>query len=238
MSEPARPAVVTSQSVRLGVLLAAVGGFVDAYTFMTRDGVFANAQTANVVLFGIDMVQGNWRSGLGYLPPLVAFTVGVFTAEAMSRPAVVRLVRRPVRAVLAMEIAVLAVVGFVPTSVPNAYVTVAISFVAALQVTTFRTLVDQAFSTTMTTGNLRSLSQATFHRIVDGDRAAGTRAVNFGAVVGGFFFGAVLGSVMVRILDTGAAWVAAALLLAALGLFMFDEWRGVPRVPNRKIPEN
>ncbi len=222
--------MVTSESVRLGVLLAVVGGFLDAYTFMTRDGVFANAQTANVVLFGIDLVQGDWRSALGYVPPLVAFTLGVFTAEAVSRPAVARIVRRPVRAVLVIEIVVLAIVGFVPTSVPNPVVTIAISFVAALQVTTFRVLVDQAFSTTMTTGNLRSLSQAAFHRIADGDRAAGARALNFGFVIAGFLCGAILGSQMVRVLDTGAAWVAAGMLVVALALFMFDEWRGVPRV--------
>ena len=230
MSDADRPSVVTSESVRLGVLLAVVGGFLDAYTFMTRDGVFANAQTANVVLFGIDLVQGDWRSALGYVPPLVAFTLGVFTAEAVSSPAVARIVRRPVRAVLVIEIVVLAIVGFVPTSVPNPVVTIAISFVAALQVTTFRVLVDQAFSTTMTTGNLRSLSQAAFHRIADGDRAAGARALNFGFVIAGFLCGAILGSQMVRVLDTGAAWVAAGMLVVALALFMFDEWRGVPRV--------
>ncbi|OLT36805.1 DUF1275 domain-containing protein [Rhodococcus sp. BGS-1C] len=230
MGDADRPSVVTSESVRLGVLLAVVGGFLDAYTFMTRDGVFANAQTANVVLFGIDLVQGDWRSALGYVPPLVAFTLGVFTAEAVSRPAVARIVRRPVRAVLVIEIMVLAIVGFVPTSVPNPVVTIAISFVAALQVTTFRVLVDQAFSTTMTTGNLRSLSQAAFHRIADGDRAAGARALNFGFVIAGFLCGAILGSQMVRVLDTGAAWVAAGMLVVALALFMFDEWRGVPRV--------
>jgi len=230
VSDADRPSVVTSESVRLGVLLAVVGGFLDAYTFMTRDGVFANAQTANVVLFGIDLVQGDWRSALGYVPPLVAFTLGVFTAEAVSRPAVARIVRRPVRAVLVIEIVVLAIVGFVPTSVPNPVVTIAISFVAALQVTTFRVLVDQAFSTTMTTGNLRSLSQAAFHRIADGDRAAGARALNFGFVIAGFLCGAILGSQMVRVLDTGAAWVAAGMLVVALALFMFDEWRGVPRV--------
>ncbi|MFT7021265.1 MAG: uncharacterized membrane protein YoaK (UPF0700 family) [Rhodococcus sp. (in: high G+C Gram-positive bacteria)] len=137
---------------------------------------------------------------------------------------------RPVRAVLVIEIMVLAIVGFVPTSVPNPVVTIAISFVAALQVTTFRVLVDQAFSTTMTTGNLRSLSQAAFHRIADGDRAAGVRALNFGFVIAGFLCGAILGSQMVRVLDTGAAWVAAGMLVVALALFMFDEWRGVPRV--------
>lgn len=225
-----RPVVVTSESVRLGVLLAAVGGFLDVYTFMTRDGVFANAQTANVVLFGIDLASGQWRSAMGYLPPLVAFTLGVFTAEFVSRPVVARIVKRPVRAVLVIEILVIVLVGFVPLSWPNAVVTISISFVAALQVTTFRVLVDQAFSTTMTTGNLRSFSQAVFRRVTVGDKSAGVRALNFGSVITGFLGGAILGAVTVRILDAGAAWVASGMLVVALALFMFDEWRGVPRV--------
>ncbi|SNT26322.1 YoaK family protein [Rhodococcoides kyotonense] len=231
-AEAPRPTTVTSESVRLGVLLAAVGGFVDVYTFMTRDGVFANAQTANVVLLGIDVASGQWASARGYLPPIVAFIVGVFTAEAVTRPAVARIVRRPVRAVLVIEILVIAAVGFVPASAPNALVTISISFVAALQVTTFRVLVDQAFSTTMTTGNLRSFSQSVFRRIVAGDKDAGTRAGNFGSVIAGFLGGAIVGAVAVRIMDTRAAWVAAGLLVIALALFLFDEWRGVPRVRN------
>ncbi|OZF49049.1 YoaK family protein [Rhodococcus sp. 14-2470-1a] len=230
MPEDTPQPVVTSESVRLGVLLAAVGGFVDVYTFMTRDGVFANAQTANVVLFGIDAAGGHWRSAAGYLPPLVAFVFGVFVAESLSSPGLTRVVRRPIRAVLVIEILVLFVVGFVPESAPNAVVTVSISFVAALQVTTFRVLVDQAFSTTMTTGNLRSFSQAIYHRLSDGDTAAGLRAVNFGSVIAGFLAGAVLGAFAVRVLGVGAAWVASGMLVVALALFLFDEWRGVPRV--------
>nr|WP_296771506.1 YoaK family protein [Rhodococcus sp. (in: high G+C Gram-positive bacteria)] len=230
MTGDPRPSVVTAESVRLGVLLAAVGGFLDVYTFLTRDGVFANAQTANVILAGIDMAEGHWRAALGYLPPLVAFVGGVFVAELLVRPGVARIVRRPVRAVLVIEILVVAAVGFVPLTVPNAFVTIPISFVAALQVTTFRVLVDQAFSTTMTTGNLRSFSQATFQRIVNGDRPAGRRAINFGSVIAGFLGGAILGAVTVDAIDIRAAWVAVVLLIAALTLFVIDEWRGVPRV--------
>ncbi|MDJ0394376.1 YoaK family protein [Rhodococcus sp. G-MC3] len=225
-----RPPVITAESVRLGVLLASVGGFLDVYTYMTRDGVFANAQTANVILAGIDVANGHWRAALGYLPPLVAFVCGVFVAELIARPAIERIVRRPVRAVLVIEILVVGAVGFVPLAVPNAFVTIPISFVAALQVTTFRVLVDQAFSTTMTTGNLRSLSQAVFQRVTNGDKEAGRRAVNFGSVIAGFLGGAILGAVMVDLFDIRAAWIAVVLLVIALTLFVIDEWRGVPRV--------
>ncbi len=222
--------VVTSESVRLGVLLAAVGGFLDVYTFVTRDGVFANAQTANVILAGIDAASGQWRSAFGYIPPLVAFIFGVFTAEFISRPAVARVVRRPVRVVLVIEILVITVVGFLPASAPNAIVTVTISFVAAVQVATFRVLVDSAYNTTMTTGNIRSFSQALFNRVVDGDRAAGTRALNFGSVIAGFLGGAILGAVISEILQGRAVWIAAGMLALALTLFVIDEWRGTARM--------
>ena len=48
----------TSESVRLGILLATVGGFLDAYTFICRGGVFANAQTGNIVLLGVEATKG------------------------------------------------------------------------------------------------------------------------------------------------------------------------------------
>lgn len=34
-----------SESLRLGLLLALAGGFMDAYSYIERGGVFANAQT-------------------------------------------------------------------------------------------------------------------------------------------------------------------------------------------------
>ena len=34
-----------SETIRLGMLLAVSGGFMDAYSYIERDQVFANAQT-------------------------------------------------------------------------------------------------------------------------------------------------------------------------------------------------
>lgn len=36
-----------SESIELGIVLALAGGFMDAYSYMCRDGVFANAQTGD-----------------------------------------------------------------------------------------------------------------------------------------------------------------------------------------------
>ena len=37
-----------SESIRLGAILALSGGFMDAYSYMERGEVFANAQTGNI----------------------------------------------------------------------------------------------------------------------------------------------------------------------------------------------
>lgn len=40
-----------SEAFRNCIFLALSGGFQDAYTYFTRDGVFANAQTGNVCAY-------------------------------------------------------------------------------------------------------------------------------------------------------------------------------------------
>ena len=47
-----------SESFRLGAVLALTGGFLDAYTYLIRGGVFANAQTGNIVLLGVRLMRG------------------------------------------------------------------------------------------------------------------------------------------------------------------------------------
>ena len=42
--------VQISESIELGILLALSGGFMDAYSYIGRGGVFANAQTGNMLL--------------------------------------------------------------------------------------------------------------------------------------------------------------------------------------------
>ena len=49
---------ITSESLRLGMILAIIGGFLDAYTFISRGGVFANAETGNMVLLALGITTG------------------------------------------------------------------------------------------------------------------------------------------------------------------------------------
>lgn len=127
-----------SESYFLGVLLAVAGGFLDAYTYATRGGVFANAQTGNVVLFAIHLAQGQLGSLLRYLIPIAAFALGVVVAEAVRdlfRPQTLLHWRQ---VLVAIEFLILLASAFIPQGSYDEVVNVAVSFVCALQVETFR----------------------------------------------------------------------------------------------------
>jgi uncharacterized membrane protein YoaK (UPF0700 family) len=150
----------TYESVQFGILLAIVGGFLDAYTFIGRGGVFANAQTGNIVLFGIYASKGEWRQALVHVPPILACVIGVIVLEWLKNNSSRLFILDWARTVLILEIIVLFIIGFIPNTTPNIVVTVTVSFVASVQVSSFRKLVDSPYTTTMSTGNLRSASQA------------------------------------------------------------------------------
>ena len=72
-----------AESLGLAALLALAGGLLDAYTYLCRGGVFANAQTGNMVLLAIRAAEGNWRGAGHYLVPVAAFAAGVLVTEAL-----------------------------------------------------------------------------------------------------------------------------------------------------------
>lgn len=198
------------------MLLAGVGGFLDAFTFVGYNGVFANAQTGNIVLLGVDAQAGHWQEALLHIPPMVAFVLGVALAQMLAQPAVRRIVRRPTRWVLVAEIVVLAVVAAVPGGIPSRVVPGAIAFVAAVQVSTFRSLDGVEYSSTLTTSNLRALTVNIFKWRTGHDPAARHQAALLGSIIAAFAVGAGVGALCTRLIHHQAAWIPAAALMIVL----------------------
>jgi uncharacterized membrane protein YoaK (UPF0700 family) len=213
----------TSLTLRLALVLSMVGGFLDAYTYLSRNGVFATAQTGNIVLMVVAGARDEWPRAAQHLPPIAAFLAGVLAAEVLRRPAVVRLVRRPARVAIGFEAAVLAVVGFLPSGVPDLVVTALIAFTAALQISSFSTVARWAYNSTMTTGNLRSVVRAAFRARLDHDAEARREAFHIGGVVVAFTLGVGIGCALTLLTGDRAVWVAAGVLVVSLAFFVLDE---------------
>lgn len=207
-----------SESVPFCMLLAVVGGFLDAYTFVGRGGVFCNAQTGNIVLLGVYLSTGRWQLALDHIPPIFAFVLGVFSAEAIKRN------QSPLhyldwkRIILLIETVVLFLIGFIPESAPNMIVTATVSLVASIQVSSFRKLVDSQFNTTMSTGNLRSASQALYLAITQKNEDAAIRSIRYFAVILSFFSGALVGGIITVLIGIRAIWGTIVLLIYAAAL--------------------
>ena len=61
-------------------ILSIVGGFLDIYTYLWRGGVFANAVTGNMVLFGLSVAGLQGVSCAKYLLPISFYAAGVLAA--------------------------------------------------------------------------------------------------------------------------------------------------------------
>ena len=74
---------VCENSMALVYILAMSGGFMDAYSYMCRGEVFANAQTGNILLMAVNLAKGNFGTALRYFAPVMAFIAGVVLAQTV-----------------------------------------------------------------------------------------------------------------------------------------------------------
>ena len=208
-----------SESLRLALILAFAGGFLDAYTYVMRGGVFANAQTGNIVLFGISLFSADFSAAFRFFIPITAFTAGIFVAESIRKAFTGFQSLHWRHPVLFIECAVLAASAFIPAS-HNMWANALVSFVCSLQVETFRKVHGSPYATTMCTGNLRSASENLFIFATHGDREKLTSGLNYFIIIGAFALGAGAGAVVSRLLGLPSVLFPAGFLLAAAVLML------------------
>ena len=212
-----------AHSYFIGMLLAFSGGFIDAYTYLTRDEVFAYAQTGNIVLMSINLGKTNYLRALLYLIPIITFILGVFTALWLRKKfsAHGRLWRQ---IVVLLESVIVTAVCFIPYGkYTNAAAIVLISLVSALQYEAFNRLRGQSFASTMCTGNLRSGSESLYLYFATKDKTYRNKAIFYFGIISVFILGAVIGTVITHFLGFKAALFSVLFLLAAFISLFFDK---------------
>ena len=206
------------------IFLAMSGGFQDAYTYFTRDKVFSNAQTGNVVLMSQHFMMGEWSEGLRYLFPLLAFAVGVFVAERIQGSFKYARKLHWRQSVLLCEMAILVFVGFLPENL-NIAATVLVSFSCAMQVQTFRKVGGYSYASTMCIGNLRS-GTAAFSLYLREKRPEQIRqALYYFGIILFFAVGAGIGGNLSVRYGFHVIWISGGLLLISFLLMFLEKIR-------------
>ncbi|MDO5396644.1 MAG: YoaK family protein [bacterium] len=213
-----------SETMLMGIILAVSGGFMDAYSYLYRDHVFANAQTGNMLLFGINLSRRNFSGAFNYLCPVIAFTLGIVLSDLVRhRLSTGERIHWRQFAVL-LEAAVLAGVAFIPTAF-NLPANSLTSLACGIQAESFRKIHGNAAATTMCIGNLRSGTQSLCDCFLTKDKRYIKKSLIYYFIILFFILGAVLGSVVINYLNGKAVLVCSAILVTAF-FMMFIEGVG------------
>ncbi|QOZ53192.1 YoaK family protein [Bradyrhizobium sp. CCBAU 53338] len=205
-------AIRRDETVEIVLLLAFAGGYIDAYTWIIH-GVMANAQTANVIFLWVYAMAGDWIKAIHFVPPILAFTVGIVIAAWLRRVAGER---ASVLSVL-VEIVFLIVIGILHNRVPDLAGTLGISMVAAMQSAIFIRVEGAACSTVMITGNMRQTVENIFAVVYGGAPLGALRkSVIFFALCAVFGCGAAAGAFATKAIPNVALGIPVVALLIVL----------------------
>ena len=200
-----------SESFLLSALLSFSGGLQDAYTYTVRGEVFANAQTGNVVLMSQNFMCGQWGQSLYYLCPLLSFSLGVFVAERIENRFKENRVLHWRQIILLIEMAVLGLVGILPTRFDMA-ANMLVSFSCAMQVQTFRKVQGYGYASTMCIGNLRSGTESLSQYFRYRDKMAMRKALNLFGIILIFAIGAGIGGILSGVFGIRTIWISVSIL--------------------------
>lgn len=194
------------------------GGLEDAYSYFARGGVFANAQTGNVVLLGASIVGGNYSSIMTYLIPLVFFALGSMMAKTISLLVGEDRLIYWKQVILLLETFALMGAAFIPQDA-NIYANALVSFACSMQVLSFDRIHNAEFASTMCIGNIVKMSSSLVTAMVKKDSSALKRFFLYLMVIVIFTIGACVGYLFVNIFSNYAILFSAGLTLSTSLMF-------------------
>lgn len=208
-----------SESIELGIILALSGGFMDAYSYVCRGHVFANAQTGNILLFGVNLSEGNYQAALRYIMPVLAFTLGIALADLVRYQFKAKAKIHWRQITILAEAVILLFVSLMPQAL-NLYANSLTSFACGIQVESFRKINGNGIATTMCIGNLRTATQSLCDYWYIKDKGAAKKGAFFYGMIGVFVIGAIIGNVCVSWWQEKAIIVSSILMFSGF-LMMF-----------------
>ncbi|MDD8049130.1 MAG: YoaK family protein [Thomasclavelia sp.] len=135
--------------------LILIGGFFGGYTYTLKGGIFCNAQTANVVLLGMNIGLGKINEALYLLIPITAYFLGTMLSEVIALKVKKFEILRWDTILIGIEIIMVIILGLLPDSVPNHIFQISINFICAMQFNTFRQNQGVPMATTFITNHIR-----------------------------------------------------------------------------------
>ncbi|MEB6209499.1 YoaK family protein [Staphylococcus pasteuri] len=203
------------QSKEIAVLLTFVGGYIDAYTFLTRGGTLAAGQTGNIIFLASELSHSDLNGGMLKISSVISFMVGVMFVSLIHHQMATRYWRLVSLVPITLSCII---VGFLPTSVSNLYILPPLAFGMAMLTTSFSKIEGEGYNNTFSTGNIKNGVIALSEYMLNRDKAPLRKAQLYIRIVLSFIIGAIVSAEVQLFLGTYAILVAATILIV---IFIF-----------------
>lgn len=176
-------------------LMTMLGGFIGGYSYITRGGVFASAQTGNLIQLSLKMSEGRFDVWYLHILPMIMFGMGIMLCEFLKIHVGTNKNIHWMQSLLIIESVMLVIVAFMPIGRLNIYANMFLGCAAGMQTQCIRKVEGTVLMTTMLTGNARTLAENLFYAIHDRDREKGIIAWKLFGTIMFFIVGVMLGAI-------------------------------------------
>ena len=195
------------------MIITFVGGYMNGYTYITRNNTLANMHTANMSKFGINIALGEWLEALHYFIPILTCILGAAFSKLIETILINFNFKGDWRKfALILEAISLFIIGLLPTSFPDIIVTNLVSFFMGYQLCLFRTCLGVPFNTTICTGNIRSVGLFLFDALDIENKESFKKLITFTVLTFSFAIGVIPGTLISLALSVKAVWICSFIL--------------------------
>lgn len=192
-----------------------VGGYMNGYTYITRNHKLSNMHTANMSKLGINIALGQWHNAVSYLIPILACILGAAFSELVKAVIIRHGFKGDWRKLaLILESTVLFLIGLIPISFSDVIVTNLVSFIMGYQLCLFKECLGIGFNTTISTGNLRNVGLLLYNTLDEKSKNSIKKLIIFTCLTFSFPVGAISGTIASIYISTKAVWICSFILLA------------------------
>jgi len=169
-------------------------GMIDADTFLNQGAVFVSAQTGNLVVFVVKLVQHGWSTAWVNVPVWIGYFLGCFGAQALSEYLGTGDHRRHMRWLMAFDALAYILLSSLQTTIPTVLLIFLLGFMSGYDLTVFRQVGGISINNGIMTGNTKNLATSSYQSWFDGDEKARKNQIDTAAVLLTFIIGCAIGA--------------------------------------------
>jgi uncharacterized membrane protein YoaK (UPF0700 family) len=201
-------------------LVTSIGGFSASYSFLARGGVFAFAQTGNIIYSGQVMASGHFGQVVTFLCPVLSYMLGLFSSQQLEKHLEGKVSFQ--KTVLLLESLLMALTALLPVSyLATRLALCLLGFSSGLQMETFHRVGTYEYTSIMVMGNMKRTVEAIGDYLNDHRTASLHKALVYVVVNAIFCFGSAWGYTVTRTVGDTAILLPA--LLMALGAYLLKD---------------